>query len=104
MNEERTNTLGDHQMTGKTSTGGNSVHATQTRNSHLFLVRVWAEEDGDGQAEWCGKVQHVLSGKAGHFARLDGMADLVASLMPEDGAEQIEISAEKVTPASRSDD
>ena len=35
--------------------------------SHLFTVRVWQEDMGDGQWEWRGKVQHVLSGEAFYF-------------------------------------
>jgi hypothetical protein len=35
--------------------------------SHLFTVRVWREELGDGHSEWRGKVQYVLSGEARYF-------------------------------------
>lgn len=27
-------------------------------HSHLFAVRLWLEPLGDGQTEWCGKVQY----------------------------------------------
>ena len=32
-------------------------------HSHLFTLRVWAEEIGDNQQEWRGKLQHVPSGE-----------------------------------------
>jgi hypothetical protein len=35
--------------------------------SHLFTVRIWREELGDGRIEWRGKVQHALSGEARYF-------------------------------------
>jgi len=35
--------------------------------SHLFTVRVWREDMGEGQWEWRGKVQHVGSGEAFYF-------------------------------------
>ena len=35
--------------------------------SHLFTVRVWREELGDGNIEWRGKVQYALSGEARYF-------------------------------------
>ena len=35
--------------------------------SHLFTVRLWAEDLGDGQSEWRGKVQHVSSGATRYF-------------------------------------
>ncbi len=37
------------------------------QHSQLFTVRVWREDRGDGQSEWRGKVQHVLSGEARYF-------------------------------------
>lgn len=39
----------------------------QPHRSHLFTVRLWAEELGAGQSEWRGKVQHVLSGETHYF-------------------------------------
>ncbi len=35
--------------------------------SHLFTVRLWREELGNGQTEVRGKVQHVSSGEARYF-------------------------------------
>lgn len=35
--------------------------------SHLFTVRLWPHDVGDGQIEWRGKVQHVLSGETRYF-------------------------------------
>ncbi len=35
--------------------------------SQLFTVRLWAEDPGDGRAEWRGQVQHVLSGETHYF-------------------------------------
>lgn len=32
--------------------------------SHLFTVRLWPEDLGDGQIRWHGQVKHVLSGEA----------------------------------------
>jgi len=33
----------------------------------LFTVRVWREDRGDGQSEWRGQVQHLLSGETRYF-------------------------------------
>ena len=38
-----------------------------TVTSHLFTIRVWREELGEGRVEWHGKVQHALSGEARYF-------------------------------------
>jgi hypothetical protein len=35
--------------------------------SHLFTVRVWAEDIGNGQTEWRGRVRHVTSGETYYF-------------------------------------
>lgn len=36
-------------------------------SSHLFTLRIWPEELGDGKIEWRGKAQHVLTGEAIYF-------------------------------------
>lgn len=54
--------------------------------SHLFTVRLWSHDLGDGRTEWRGKVQHVLSGEARYFrewAELIGR--LVAIVEQQDG-------------------
>jgi hypothetical protein len=43
--------------------GQDQLHA----RSHLFTVRLWAEDIGNGQTEWRGRVQHVPSGEAYYF-------------------------------------
>jgi len=35
--------------------------------SHLFMVRVWLEDLGDGKQEWRGKVQCVTGGEVKYF-------------------------------------
>ena len=35
--------------------------------SHLFTLRLWLEELGDGRKEWRGQVRHVTSGEARYF-------------------------------------
>lgn len=42
-------------------------HLELPQRSHLFTVRVWREDLGEGRSEWRGKVQHVLSGEARYF-------------------------------------
>ena len=38
-----------------------------TQISHLFTLRMWLENLGNGQTDWRGKVQHVNSGEARYF-------------------------------------
>ena len=35
--------------------------------SQLFALRVWREDLGQGQAEWRGRLEHVLSGEVHYF-------------------------------------
>ena len=50
--------------------------------SHLFLVRLWAESNNDGEAVWCGKVQHVTKGKANRFRDWPTLIDLLMAMLP----------------------
>ena len=62
--------------------------------SQLFLVRLWTEEDGqgqdgadhdgskgyDGQILWCGKLQDVVSGQAEYFRDWPALIDLLRKM------------------------
>lgn len=39
----------------------------QCSRTHLFMVRVWIEDLGDGRTEWRGQVKHVMSGEVRYF-------------------------------------
>ncbi len=39
----------------------------ESRNSHLFTLRVWMEDVGNGRVEIRGTLKHVLSGETHHF-------------------------------------
>lgn len=57
--------------------------------SHLFTVRLWAEEIGNGQIEWRGRVQHVASGEAHYFRDWPTLIAHLLKILPpiEDQAE-----------------
>ncbi len=52
-------------------------HELQHPRSHLFTVRLWQEELGQGETEWRGRVQNVASGDTAYFRNWPG---LVATL------------------------
>jgi hypothetical protein len=52
--------------------------SSQEYRWHLFTVRIWREEVGDGQAEWRGQVQHVQSKEVRYFRE---WATLVAAIL-----------------------
>jgi hypothetical protein len=55
----------------------------QYESSSLFLVRMWLEDSGNGQAEWQGKVQYVLSGEARSFSDLPELLEALLDLLPQ---------------------
>jgi hypothetical protein len=61
----------------------NEDRAKPTRHSHLFTVRLWLEELGDGQSEWRGQVQHVLSGETRYFREWASLGEVLAGLVAE---------------------
>lgn len=74
------------------------MNTTQHQNldrSHLFLVRLWAEESRDigthnedstkREIEWCGKLQHVLTGEARTFHDWPMLIELLLEMAETDG-------------------
>jgi hypothetical protein len=65
----------------------NEPESSQHR-THLFTLRLWPEALGEGQTEWRGKVQHVLSGEARYFrdwAALVAFLQETLSMLDEEG-------------------
>jgi hypothetical protein len=50
--------------------------------SHLFSMRLWPEEMDDGQIEWRGQVQHVLSGETHYFRDWSTLVGHLLTLLP----------------------
>ena len=51
-------------------------------DSHLFTVRLWAENLGDGQIEWRGKLHHVTSGEARYFRDWSVLIAFLQTMLP----------------------
>lgn len=51
--------------------------------SHLFLVRLWSEKSAEGDTVWCGKVQHVLKGRAAQFRDWPALMDIFVEMLPD---------------------
>lgn len=52
-------------------------------HSHLFTVRLWDEEIGDGQTVWRGKVQHVLTGETRPFRNWIALTEVIRAMLPQ---------------------
>ncbi len=51
--------------------------------THLFTVRVWLEDLGEGQTEWRGEVQYVVSGEIRYFRDWPALVALFQALLPK---------------------
>ena len=51
-------------------------------HSQLFTLRVWREVLGDGQVEWRGRIQHVLSGQVYYFRNWQALIDRLSGMLP----------------------
>jgi hypothetical protein len=60
------------------------------QDSQLFLIRVWSDKGNDGEVEWHGKLQHVVSGEAHTF---HGCPQLIELLLEMAGTGAIETRA-----------
>lgn len=63
------------------------------------MLRVWAEDLGNGQAEWRGKVEHVTSGQVYYFrdwARLTAL--LLEMLEPCEAGQHKATASDLVRP------
>ncbi len=53
----------------------------QHPGSHLFTVRVWQEELGDGKAEWRGRAQNIATGAGAYFRGWPGLIAVLSRLV-----------------------
>ncbi len=51
--------------------------------THLFTVRVWLEDLGEGQTEWRGEVQYVVSGEIRYFRDWPALVALLQAMLPK---------------------
>jgi hypothetical protein len=56
----------------------NEEHQT---HSQLFTIRVWLEEEAEGQTQWRGKLCHIPSGESRHFRGWAALIPLILSLL-----------------------
>jgi hypothetical protein len=54
--------------------------------SHLFTLRVWSEEIGNGRVEWRGKLQHVTTGEAVYFREWAALLPVLLLMLRHAGA------------------
>ncbi len=69
-----------------------SVARAQQTHSHLFTLRVWAEDVGNGRSEIRGVLKHILTGETHHFRDWHTLSQLLESFVL---SSQTEISGEK---------
>ncbi len=66
------------------------------QRTHLITLRMWPEALGDGQIEWRGKVQHVLSGQTRYFRDWDTLIAYLQDMLPPDSEAEIIVEEGKL--------
>ncbi|MGA7731975.1 MAG: hypothetical protein WCD37_11985 [Chloroflexia bacterium] len=55
------------------------VNKEQSR-SHLYLLRLWSEDENNLQGEWSARIQHVFSGETHTFQACPQIVDVLLKL------------------------
>ncbi|MDT8305698.1 MAG: hypothetical protein RRC07_07155 [Anaerolineae bacterium] len=63
--------------------------------SHLFTLRLWVEELGDGRAEWRGQLTYLPSGETHYLRRWDQLQETMRHCLPG-----FELAQQEPLPAS----
>ena len=56
--------------------------------SHLFTLRLWAEEGQEGHGEWRVQLQNVASGETRYFRDWPTLIHLLVAMLPEERPEE----------------
>lgn len=54
---------------------------SSSRQSHLFTLRLWAEEIEDGQTEWRGRVHYVTTDEVRYFRDWPSLIPVLLSML-----------------------
>ena len=60
------------------------------QHTHLFTVRVWQEQLGEGQMEWRGEVQSVLSGERRYFRDWPTLVAFLKAMLPRQNSPDLD--------------
>ncbi len=58
-------------------------NAQPAARTHLFTVRIWREDLGEGQTEWRGEIHSVVSGEVRSFRDWPTLVALVQAMLPK---------------------
>jgi len=75
---------GGYEPAGMKTPGKGDLRQTPSNpgfQTHLFIVRVWHEDLGDGKSEWRGQVKHVLSGEVRYFRGWQILIDFLKTML-----------------------
>jgi hypothetical protein len=53
--------------------------------THLFTVRLWLEDLGEGQTEWRGEVRYVVSDEIRYFRDWPTLVAFLQAMLPKTG-------------------
>jgi hypothetical protein len=56
------------------------MNMNQSSQSHLFTMRLWIEDMGNGQWEWRGKLRYVVTEEVRYFRDWQGLVALMQTM------------------------
>lgn len=63
------------------------MHKEEFIRTHMFLVRLWNEELGDGESEMRGRLQDVSSGETSYFRDWEGLVEGLKKMLAAVGGD-----------------
>src|SRR5262249_22220941 len=60
--------------------------------THLFTVRLWLEDLGEGQREWRGEVRYVVSDEVRYFRDWQTLVELLQAMLPRTGSTRLPVA------------
>ena len=53
----------------------------QTKQSHLFTLRLWSQEDEDGRIQWRGQIHHINNDDMRYFQDWAALIPLLLAML-----------------------
>jgi hypothetical protein len=73
----------EHRITAHRKKSDTFSKSDPVYRSHLFTLRLWREDLGNGQAEWRGKVEYVPSREARYFREWSTLIAFLLEVLPQ---------------------
>lgn len=77
------------------------MNETSAVDSQLFVLRIWAEEMGDGRFEIRGQIKHIQSGEVKYYREWSSLQKFLMRRLLSEGAVDVKGDAKRGTGCQR---